>query len=179
MAWQPLHTARTVNLAWGHHNDLLCYYQICCWDMEIHVTLPWKQGVDGWYEHWTTLAHDKVWECLFHAIIMVRFVFTLRFLKGSLSVNSVRTENLQDAWDYAGDHDSGLTFSTLEEQLTKRVSTSTAFLMTVLLESHFRLITYLHIWYWAVLYSGWVFWMISWDSKCITWCNYVIITSLG
>lgn len=76
---------------------------------------------------------------------MVRFVFTLRFLKGLLSVNGVRTENLQDAWDYAGDRDSGLTFSTLEEQLTKRVSTSTAFLMTVLLENHFRLITYLHI----------------------------------
>lgn len=46
---------------------------------------------------------------------------SFRFLKGSLSVNGVYTENLNDAWDYA-DNFSGLTFSTLDDQLTKRVS---------------------------------------------------------
>ena len=100
---------------------------------------------------------------------VVSFVFVLRFVKGSLiSVNGVRTENLKDVWDYVDDHDvsSSLTFSTLEGQLTKRVSTSIVFITSVLLETVIvRLITYLRICCRAALYSGWGFWMISCGSK--------------
>ena len=99
---------------------------------------------------------------------MVSFLFILRFLKGLLSVNGVRTENLKDVWDYVDDHDdsSGLTFSTLEEQLTKRVSTNIVSFMSALLERVIvRLITYLHICCRALLYSGWAFWMINCGSK--------------
>ena len=78
------------------------------------------------------------------------------------------TENLRDAWDYAQDADnsSGLTFSTLEDQLTKRVSSNTYHLVYVLLGCIViircvRLTTYLHTCCWAMLYSGWVFWMIN------------------
>ena len=61
------------------------------------------------------------------------FIFALRFLKGSLSVNGVYTENLRDAWDYAHDDDNpfGLSFSTLEDQLTKRVRSNTDRLVCV------------------------------------------------
>lgn len=72
-----------------------------------------------------------------HSKFCMGILFAFRFLKGSLNVNGIYTENLNDVWDHANDHDnsSGLTFSTLEEQLTKRVSfTSDTCLVCVLIE---------------------------------------------
>lgn len=64
-------------------------------------------------------------------LLLTRLFLVFRFLTGSLRVDGVLTENLKDVWENACDNSdhTGLTFSTLERQLTKRVSSNSLFVL--------------------------------------------------
>ena len=111
-------------------------YLFCVYHMTVCV-LKIRSVVEIWnfmssYQGNKVLMGDMNTEPNSHTIRLRYFVFAFftfifnhfRFLQGSLSVNGVYTEDLKDVWDYAQDDDnfSGLTFSTLDDQLTKRVS---------------------------------------------------------